>query len=247
VQAGFAVYLLDPAQVRSFARGLRRHAKTDALDACMIARCLQAGIDKAVAFQPDPMAERLAELVAYRAKLVGERTALLAYRDTREQAIIRRMVEGRLNALKVQIVSLDREIARLIASTDGFARRAQLIASAPGVGPVLVASLLALLPELGRTNAKVIAALVGVAPFARQSGLVDRHGRCRGGRHAVRSVLYMATLSAIRSGKGSIASFYDRLRKSGKPAKLAIVAAMRKLITALNAMVRDNKPWTATA
>jgi len=243
VEAGFRVHVLDPAQVRSFARGLRRHAKTDAIDAAMIARCLAATIDEAVPYRPDPHAERLAALVAFRARLVAEAAALRGYRDTVEEAMVRRMVAARIAGLKLAVARLDSEIAALIASTDRFAARARMLLSVPGVGPVLTATLIAQLPELGRIGAKAVAALVGVAPFNRQSGRTDRGGRCRGGRRAVRAVLYMATLSAIRAGNPPVAALYQRLRRAGKPAKPAIVAAMRKLITILNAVARDQKPW----
>lgn len=247
LKAGFPVYVLDPAQVRSFAHGLKRHAKTDPIDAAMIARCLAATIDEAIAYRPDPLAERLGALVAFRAKLVAESAALKSYRDTVAEPTVQRMIEARLVNLKLSVVRLDKEIATLIAGSKRFLERFRLLVSVPGVGPVLASTVLALLPELGRISAKAVAALVGVAPFNRQSGRCDRRGRCRGGRRQIRSVLYMATLSAIRSGNPSIAAFYRRLRRSGKPAKPAIVAAMRKLITTLNAIARDQKPWIAHA
>jgi transposase len=247
VKTGIVVYVFDPAQLRAFARGLRRHAKTDPIDAAMIARCLEATIEDAIPYQPDPLAERLAALVAYRTKLVAESAALKGYRDTLQEPLVRRMVDGRRASLKLALARLDQAIAGLIAGTPGFARRFCLLVSVPGVGPVLASTLIALLPELGRIGAKAVAALVGVAPFNRQSGRTDRRGRCRGGRGAVRTVLYMATLSAIRCRNPAIAPFYDRLRRAGKPAKPAIVAAMRKLITILNAIARDQQPCTAHA
>lgn len=244
VRGGFAVYLLDPAQVRAFARGLKRHAKTDALDAAVMARCLAATIESAAPWRPDPRAERLGALVSFRAKLVAEGVALRGYRDTVEEPVVRRLVNARLASLTLAVARLDKEIRALISASDTLARRASLLVSVPGVGPVLASTLLALLPELGRIRSKAVAALVGVAPFSRQSGARDRGGRCRGGRGAVRTVLYMATLSAIRSGNAPIRAFYERLRQAGKPAKPAIVAAMRKLITILNAITRDNTPWS---
>lgn len=243
VKAGFAVYVLDPSQVRSFARGLRRHAKTDAIDAAMIARCLQATIDEAIAYHPDPLAEALTALVSYRARLVRERTAMISYGDTIELVTLQRRINRDIARLGLTIAQLDKEIAATIANADRLAQRFRRLVSVPGVGPVLASTLLALLPELGRIQAKAVAALVGVAPFNRQSGQTDRGGRCRGGRSQIRSVLYMATLAAIRSRNPAIAGFYHRLRMAGKPAKSAIVAAMRKLITILNAIARDDTPW----
>jgi transposase len=243
MKAGFAVYVLGPAQVRAFARGLKRHAKTDLLDAAMIARCLAATIEDAIAYHPDPLAERLAELVGFRSKLVAESAALKGYRDTIEEPIVQRMVDRRLAGLKLGVARLDKEIAALIAGSKRLIDRFRLLVAVPGVGPVLASTLLALLPELGRISAKAVAALVGVAPFNRQSGRRERGGRCRGGRSHIRKVLYMATISAIRASNPRIAPFYEHLRRAGKPAKLAIVAAMRKLITILNAIARDQTPW----
>jgi transposase len=247
MRVGFTVYVLDPAQVRAFGRGLKRHAKTDPIDAALIARCLAATIEEAIPWHPDPLAERLTALVGFRSKLVAERCALQGYRDRLEEPVVRGMVERRLAGLKLAIARLDREIANLIGGSERLLHRFRLLVSVPGVGPVLASTLLALLPELGRINAKAVAALVGVAPFNRQSGRCDRGGRCRGGRSSIRSVLYMAALSAIRSGNPRIADFYERLRRNGKPAKTAIVAAMRKLITIINAIARDEKTWLQSA
>jgi transposase len=245
-RAGLRAIRLDPAQVRAFARAGRRRAKTDPIDAETIARCLAAFADRLPAYAPDEAAERLAEHVAERARLVAEAAALDGYRDTRDGPFVRRLIDARRRLLAAQLVLLDRQIARLIAADPRLAARARLITSAPGAGPVLAATLLARLPELGHLDGGRIAALVGVAPHARQSGGTDRGGLCRGGRADVRRVLYMATPSAVRCRAGRIRAFYDRLRAAGKPAKLAIVAAMRKFLTILNAMVRDERAWQPT-
>lgn len=240
---GIAAYRLDPAQVRGFARGLRRHAKTDAIDAETIARCLAAAVAGLQPYRPDPQRRRLAELVAHRARLVEQAAVLSGARDSIDAPLVRRLIAADILRLKRQILLLAKEIAGVIAADPELARRSARLTGVPGVGPVLAATLLAHLPELGRIGAKAVAALVGVAPFNRQSGRTDRGGRCRGGRRQIRAVLYMATLSAIRSGNPAIADFYQRLRHAGKPAKPAIVAAMRKLITILNAIVRDSTTW----
>lgn len=244
-KAGLDVWRLDAAQVRAFARGVGRRAKTDRIDAEMIARCLATIWQQCRPWRPDPAAERVEALTAFRRKLVGEQTALKGYADRADEPVVARMVRTRLAALKLAIVQLDTEIGRAIAADPVLARRNSQLQSAPGVGPVLAATLLAELPELGRVSSREIAALAGVAPHDRQSGRTTRPGRCRGGRHAVRAVLYMGALSAVRGRKQPFAAVHQRLTQAGKPYKVALVAIMRKLLVALNAMLRDNKNWAA--
>ena len=148
---------------------------------------------------------------------------------------------ARLRSLAHAVLVLDKEIARRIAESRVLAQRARRLRQVRGVGPVLVATLVAELPELGTIGAKRIASLVGVAPHARQSGATDRGGRCAGGRKSVRDVLYMAALSAVSSKDPVLRPFYERLRTAGKPFKVAITAVMRKLITHLNAIVRKEE------
>jgi transposase len=242
-RAKLTAYRLDPAQVRAFARGLGRRAKTDAIDAEMIARCLQAVIDDIEPYRCDAAAERVAALAGFRRKLVGEVTGLKSYADRVAEPLVARMVKAQLAALKLAVLRLDKEIRAAVAQDPAMAQRNAQLVSAPGVGPVLAFTLIAELPELGRLSSRQVAALAGVAPFDRQSGRTIRPGRCQGGRRSVRNVLYMAALSAIRARKAPFCDLYQRLRANGKPAKLAIVAVMRKLIVTLNAMLRDNTCW----
>lgn len=243
-RAGISIWRLDAAQVRAFARGLGRKAKTDRLDAEVIARCLKAVIGEARPWEPDPAAERLAALVAFRRRLVAERTALQGQAEHDSDPLITRIIKARLAALKLTIVQIEKAIATAIAADPLLAQRNALLQSAPGVGPVLAATLIADLPELGRRSSRQIAALAGVAPFDRQSGNTTRRGRCHGGRSDVRSALYMGTLAAIRAKKQPLAAFHQRLTSAGKPFKLAIAAAMRKLLATLNAMLQNNTIWT---
>lgn len=243
VKRRVTAYLLDPGQVRAYARALRRHAKTDPIDAWVIARCLEAVIDRLRPYQPDPAAERLGGLVGLRRKLTREGVGLKSYADTAEDPLVRRMVKARLAGLKLALARLDKAIAEAIRADPVLAERQARLVSAPGAGPVLAATLIAELPELGCVSAKQIAALAGVAPYDRQSGATAKAGRCRGGRGHVRSVLYMAALSAVRAGKHPLAGFYKRLVQAGKPPKLALVAAMRKLIVTLNTMERTKTDW----
>lgn len=245
--ADLAVYRIDPAQVRAFARSRARHAKTDPIDAEMIARWLAAHGDRAQPYRRDPARRRLSELVAHRARLVAQAATLEGQLDTIEEPVVRRLIGADIKRIKAAVLLLAKTVAALIAAHRDLSRRHDLLTSVPGVGPVLASTLIGQLPELGTSDAKAIAALVGVAPYSRQSGATDRGGRCRGGRHHVRAVLYMATLSAIRCGNPAIKPFYERLRRAGKPAKPAIVAAMRKLITILHAIVRDQTAWNSAA
>ena len=240
---GLPVYLVDPAQVRSFARALRRRAKTDEIDAAVIARCLAATIEALRPFTPDPCAERLSALVNYRCRLIAEKKGLISYCDSTDDKVVLAMVARQIATLTLRIATLDKKITASIAEHPAFAAQAKLMRTAPGVGPVLAATLIAQLPELGRLDRKKIASLVGVAPHARQSGKTDRGGKCVGGRRHVRNVLYMAALSAVTAKMTVLWPFYNRLRQSGMAFKPAIVGVMRKLLTIVNAMVRDQKTF----
>ena len=214
--AGLTVHLLAPQRVRALARALGRNAKTDPIDAAMIACFARLNPDLPVQ-RRDPVVDRLNELAGLRRQCVRERSTIACQ----------------------LALSRDAEIKRHIAATRLAQLYRQLIAIA-GVGPVLAATLLCDLPELGLASPKQIASLVGVAPHARQSGKTRKAGRCFGGRSSVRNVLYMATLSALKARMPHLHPFYERLRANGKPFKLAITATMRKFITIINAIVRTN-------
>lgn len=241
--AGLTAFRLDPAQVKSFARLERQRAKTDAIDAGLIARCLAQVIDSLEPYRHDPAGQALAELVAYRRTLVEERSVLKARIDQATMALVRRLLKTSLASLNRRIALLDKAIAKTVAEEPRFRTRAAVLATAPGAGPVLIATLLARLPELGEISSRQIASLLGVAPYDRQSGARRRPGRCQAGRGDVRKVVYMATLAAIRRPGHPLRAFYRRLTGNGKPPKLAILAAMRKFVTHLNAMLRDQTSW----
>lgn len=241
-RAGLAVVLLDPGQVRSFARSMKVRAKTDPIDARMIARYLKAAGELEL-WQPDPARDRLAELVAMRRQLIGERSACAARADQFDDAVTARLLSRRRRQLDADIKLIEVEIGRHVAAQPELTEHARQLRSVPGVGPVLASSLISELPELGKVGSRQISALVGVAPHPRQSGNTDRGGKCSGGRAHIRSVLYMATLSALKAKAPRLRPFYDRLRANGKSAKLAIVATMRKFLTILNAISRDNTQY----
>jgi transposase len=236
-EAGFASHVVPPARVRALARALGNHAKTDPIDAAMIARYLMLAPAQ-TPHQADPARDRLDELAGLRRQLVAERSKFVSRLDIASDPLVRRMLSRMHRTIAANIARLDAEIVNHIRSTHLKARYDTLIA-VPGVGPVLAATLLCDLPELGRATSKQLASLVGVAPHARQSGKTHKPGRCTGGRASVRNVFYMATLSALKAGTPRLRPFYDRLRANGKSFKLAITATIRKFLTILNAIVKQ--------
>lgn len=239
--AGLPVAVVNPRQVRDFARGIGRLAKNDRLDALVLARFGHT-VRPVVRPLGDENERRFAELVARRRQLIDIRTA---ESNRLARAVAKTVIASHRNLLKivdVQIQDMDDQIGDAIKKSPLWRVKEDLLKSVPGVGDVLARSLLADLPELGNLSRGQIAALVGVAPYDDDSG--QRRGRrsIRGGRASVRCVLYMATLAATRCNP-QIRAFYRRLRDAGKPFKLALVAAMRKLLITLNAILATGQPW----
>ncbi|WP_439616478.1 IS110 family transposase [Shinella sp.] len=237
--AGLEVHVVAPARVRSLARAFGQLAKTDRIDAAMIARYLAAARARLTPYAPDPLRRRLSALTAHRRRLLAEKSGLASQLDTIDEPVVRAMIEARLTAIAQDIATLDGAVRDVLAKTPDLRQRHALLCRVTGVGPVLATALLADMPELGKVSPKVAAALVGVAPYARQSGASDRNGRCAGDRKHLRDIAYMAVLSAIKVKDPVLGGFYQRLRTHGKPFKLAMVATMRKLITILNAIARS--------
>lgn len=241
--AGFEVYVLNAWAVRQFAQASGRRAKNDSIDALVIARYVAVF----ELHQVKPCAERraLAELVKTRVNPVDLQVQLANWTEHGNGELVR--VRARFGRhLQSEIDRLDRKIAKWIKAHAGFAPRAELLTSTPGVGLGTAATLLALLPELGRLPREQIAALVGVAPFDDKSGKREGKRAIEGGRRLVRRALYMAALAGTRFNP-VLKAFYRRLRAKGKEAKVALVACIRKLITILNAMLRDGKAWQPPA
>jgi len=236
-------YLLDPARVRSFARAERQLAKTDPLDAAVIARCLAALHAELTPHIHDPQAIRLTEHVRLRDLAVAQAVQFGNQLESIADPAMRRLIVAQVARLKAVALRIEKAIAAVVAASPDLAARDALLRTAPGVGPVVAACLLARMPELGRIASRQVTALAGLAPFDRQSGKTSRPGRCSGGRPAVRRCLYLAALAIARSGKGPLAATASRLRAAGKPFKLAIVATMRKLLITLNAMVKNNTEY----
>lgn len=240
--AKLPVTVVNPTRVRDFARAAGQWAKTDKLDARMLARFAQA-IRPEVKSLRDEQDEYLAALVARRRQVIDILTAEKNRRTT-THGLVRQRLEEHIRWLEEELNQLKEEIDRFIQSSSLWQTKETLLQSVPGVGPVTSCTLIAELPELGTLNRQKIAALVGVAPFNRDSGPKRGKRRIFGGRAGVRSVLYMAALVGSRSNP-VIRDFYQRLLARGKEKKVALVACMRKLLVILNAIIRDQKPWNA--
>jgi transposase len=239
--AGLPVAIVNPRQVRDFARALGRLAKTDRIDAQVLA-LFGARLQPA----PRPLAaEATQELEA----VLLRRRQLLEMLHAERQRLprargreVRRNLRAHIRWLERSLIDTAATLEALIQASPLWRVQDRLLQSVPGVGPTLARTLLALLPELGQLDRRQIAALVGLAPLARDSGTQRGRRHCWGGRPALRTVLYMAALVAARWNP-VLRSFYQRLRAGGKPAKVALVAVARKLLTILNAMMRDQRSW----
>ena len=240
-EAGLPLAIVTPRQIRDFARATGQLAQTDALDARIIAAFAEA-VRPPVRPVPDEQARTLGELVARRRQLVEMLGAELNRRRAPRQPALRKQLDRHVAWLQAAVTQLDQDLQRVIRSTPLWRETEDLLRSVPGVGNVTACTLIAELPELGLLNRRAIAALVGVAPFARDSGTLRGRRMIVGGRATVRRTLYMATLTAIRRNP-VMTAFYSRLRGTGHPAKVAQTAAMRKLIVMLNAILRDRRPW----
>lgn len=238
--AKIAVARINPQRVREFAKASGRLAKTDRLDARLLAQ-FGAALQPAVTPLPSADTQTLAALVSRRRQLVDMHTMEHNRRLSAPQTLHVR-IDKHLAWLDEEIAALEQEISDFIRQSPAWAEKDAVLQSVPGVGQVTARTLLAEMPELGTIDRKKIAALVGVAPFNHDSGRLRGKRFIQGGRYAVRSVLYMAALSATRFNP-TIRTFYEHLLVAGKEKKVAIVACMRKLLTLLNAMLRDNKTW----
>jgi transposase len=238
---GLPVVVVNARQVRQFARATGRLAKTDVLDAEVLAHFAEA-MEPEQRVMPDAQTRKLKALLSRRRQLL---VMMVAEGNRKAHAIdvVRRGIALTVKCLKKQIAMLDRELQTFIRESPAWNAKVKLLRSVPGVGAVASATLLAELPELGRLNRKKIAALVGVAPFNRDSGTLRGRRMIWGGRAPVRATLYMCTLVAITRNP-IIRAHYRRLHAAGKPAKVALVACIRKLTVMLNALMRDGREWS---
>lgn len=238
--AGFSVAIVNPRQVRDFAKSLGKLAKTDRLDAHFLARFAET-IQPEARFLPDEEASHLQAVVNRRRQIIDMKVA-----EQNRLGLAHPQVRPRLQEhiawLEQELADLDQELHNQIRHSPMWREQDDLLQSVPGIGKITALVLIADLPELGHLNRKEIAALVGLAPFNRDSGLLKGKRSIWGGRASVREVLYMACVVASRWNP-VIKRFYQRLRQEGKVFKVAITACMRKLLTILNAMVRSQKRW----
>jgi transposase len=241
VEAKIPVAVVNARQIRDFAKSRGKLAKTDKIDAQMLAAFAEANRPEPREI-PDEEARGLEALVSRRRQLVDMRATEMARRDLASK-IVRPSIEKVIKLLTEEIDDVDRDLGTRIKKNSVWCAKDALLQSPKGVGPVLSRTLMALVPELGTLGRKQIAALIGVAPFNNDSGTKRGRRSCWGGRAAVRSVLYMATVVAAIHNP-VIAATYKRLVSRGKLVKVALVACMRKLLTMLNAMVRDGRPWS---
>jgi transposase len=235
------VAVVNPAQVRAFAKALGQRAKTDPIDAAIIAHFAEA-----VRVEPRPLADAatqlLADLTARRRQIV----AMIGAERQREKRAtaksLKKSIARLIKALEKELSSADGDIHDAMRTSPAWREKEELLKSVPGVGPVIASTLLASLPELGALNGKQIAALAGLAPFTRQSGQWRGRSFIGGGRSAVRTALFMGAMVARRHNP-ILKAFFDRLVAAGKPKMVALIAVARKLLTILNAIIRDQKSW----
>ena len=239
--AGLAVVVVNPAQVRSFAQALGRRAKTDPIDAGVIAHFVEATKPQ-VRPLPDDQTRLLADLVARRRQIVQMMVAERQRQKRLTEKRLQKSIARLLAALQKELSSLETDIDDAVRGSPAWRDKEDLLASVPGIGKTIARTLLAELPELGSLDRRKIAALVGLAPWTRQSGQWKGKSFIGGGRAPVRAALFTGAMVAARHNP-ELKIFRDRLVQAGKPKLVALVATARKLLTILNAIVRDQQPW----
>jgi transposase len=239
----FPLVKVNPLQARRFAEAHGTRAKTDAVDAQMLAR-MGAAFNLVPQAPCSKEARVLKDLHVARTGLIKDRTRLRNRAQTQDIAVLKRQIKARLAQVERQIVELDAEIAGLIGTRETTARSRDILCSMPGIGAVTAAALLTLLPEIGTLERKQVASLAGLAPITRQSGQWQGKAFIGGGRKPLRDALYMPALVAMRFNP-DLKAKYTALRNAGKPAKVAIVAVMRKLIEMANALVKADRKWAS--
>jgi transposase len=240
VAEGFPVVVINPRQIRDFAKATGKLAKTDRLDAKTIAR-----FGEAIKPEPRPFKDEdnqaLTALITRRRQIVDMMTAEKNRLGSSHESV-KKDIRETISWLENRLKDIDNDLSKTLRENVSWKAKAEILTSCKGIGPVVSTTLLCSLPELGSLNRREISGLVGVCPYNRDSGKMRGKRAIFGGRATVRAMLYMATLSARRFNP-AIKSFYDRLMQAGKLHKVAMVACMRKLLTVLNAMLKEMKPW----
>jgi transposase len=238
--ASLPVVVVNPAQVRAFAKALGKRAKTDPIDAMVIARFVVA-TDPQIRPLPDEETRHLADLVTRRRQIV-QMIVAERQREKRASGRTKKSILRLLKALQTELSDIDQEIDDTVRGSPVWREKEDLLASVPGIGPTIARTLMAELPELGQLDRREIAALAGLAPFTRQSGQWRGRSFIGGGRASVRAALFLAAMTAARWNP-NLKEFYQRLVTAGKPKMVALIAVARKLLTILNAILRDKRPW----
>jgi transposase len=239
--AGLPIVIVNPAQIRDFAKAIGQRAKTDPIDAAVIAHFAEATKPEPRPL-PDQATRLLADLVARRRQIIE---MIVAERQRERRITIPRLKKSILRLLKAlekELATVDTDIDDAVRGSPAWREMEDLLASVPGVGPAIARTLIAELPELGRLGRKEIAALAGLAPFTRQSGQWRGRSFIGGGRKTVRSAVFMGAMVAKKYNP-VLKAFFDRLVAAGKPKMVALIAVARKLLTILNAILRDRRPW----
>jgi transposase len=240
--AGVPVAVVNPRQVRRFAEACGQLAKTDAIDAAMLALFAER-IQPPVRPMPDAQTQNLQDLLDRRRQLLGMRTMESNRLPMAQTIAVRRNIEEHLAWITAHLEQVETDLSQAIQTSPAWRAKDELLQSIPGIGPQVSLTLVADLPELGQLDRQQIAALVGLAPMNRDSGHKQGRRYIRGGRTRIRSALYMAALSA-RTHNPALAAFAQRLREAGKTPKVVLVAVARKLVVIANALVRKNEQWT---
>ena len=238
--AALPMVVVNPAQVWAFARALGKRAKTDPIDAAVIARFVAATRPQ-VRPLPDADTQAFADLVTRRRQIIQ---MIVAERQREKRAVAKpkRSIVRLLKALQKELAEIDAEIDEAVRGSPVWREKEDLMSSVPGVGPTIARTIIAELPELGSLDRRQIAALVGLAPWTRQSGQWRGRSFIGGGRTSVRNALFMGAMTAVRHNP-MLRAFHQRLVAAGKPKMVAIIAVARKLLTILNAILRDRRPW----
>jgi transposase len=239
--AALPLVVVNPAQVRHFAQALGKRAKTDPIDAEVIARFIEA-VKPAPRPVPGEHARLLAELVARRRQIIEMMVAERQREKRVENVRVRKSLSRTIRTFEKELLGIDGDIDGLVRGSPAWREKEDLLVSFPGVSNTLARTFLAEVPELGTLNRREIASLAGVAPFTRQSGRWKGKSMIGGGRAPLRAALYMAALSAIRCNR-TLKAFYQRLLSAGKPKMVGLIAVARKILTILNAMLRERKQW----
>lgn len=239
--AALPVVVVNPAQIRAFAKAIGQRAKTDPIDAAVIAHFAEATrpVPRPL---PDEATQQLADLVARRRQIIEMMGAERQREKRTAMPRLRKSIRRVIGMLEKELAGLDIDIDDAVRGSPAWREKEDLLASVPGIGMIIARTLIAELPELGTLNRKQVAALAGLAPFTRQSGQWRGRSFIGGGRSGVRTALFMAALVAVRHNP-VLHAFFERLRAAGKPKMVALIAVARKLLTVLNAMVRDNRRW----